>query len=116
MDNHAIAIHPAWQCAQRKLTNAERWNAWTRGDPAGYLDSQIALAMIVGGYGADVVVTERDEHGQPKAYSFPEIYVLVDEDASPRMWPHPRLFNEVHGAPAPAFFPVTERRYSLNGK
>jgi len=116
------AMHPAWQCAHRKLTNIERWNDRDKGLPSGYFDAQIALAMIVGGYGGDVVVTARDADGNPTEYAFPDVWVEIDEDAGRRFGPHPRLLREVHGderdaAPLAAVFRVSERMYaSLNGR
>jgi len=113
-------MHPAWQCAHRKLQNVDRWNDYEDGLPGGYYDSQIALAMIVGGFGADVVVTERDEEGNPTAYKFPDVWVTVNEDAGRRMGPHPRLLREVHGDPlnelVPLAYPVSARMLALNGR
>jgi len=112
------AMHPAWQCAHRKLQNVDRWNDYEDGLPGGYYDSQIALAMIVGGFGADVVVTERDEEGNPTAYKFPDVWVTVNEDAGRRMGPALRLLREVHESAqnVPAVFPVSARQYALNGR
>lgn len=116
-----LAMHPAWQCAHRKLTNLDRWNAYEAGRDGGYYDSQIALAMIVGGFGHDVVVTYRDDEGNPGGYAFPDRWVLVDEEAGRRIGPHPRLLREVHGDKSTdevigRFFPVSTRQYALNGR
>ena len=128
MSNEAkkTAMHPAWQCAHRKLTSIERWNDRDKGLPSGYFDAQIALAMIVGGFGGDVVVTARDADGNPTEYAFPDVWVEIDEDAGRRFGPHPRLLREVHGdneigqpaaLAAGAYFPISERRYAaLNGR
>ena len=113
---NGVAVHPAWQCAQRKLTNVERWNDREAGMPGGYFDSQIALAMIVGGFGADVIVTERDEEGNPLAYKFPDVWVVINEDAGRRMGPARRFLQDAHGDGDRAYFPISARGYALNGR
>ena len=91
--SNGLAMHPAWQCAHRKLTNQQRWDDREAGLPSGYFDAEIALAMVVGGFGPDLVVTARDEEGNPKAYAFPDVWLVVDEDAGRRMGPSLRLMR-----------------------
>ena len=119
-ERKVTAMHPAWQCAHRKLTNQQRWDGWEAALPGGYYDSEIALAMIVGGYGADVIVTARGEEGNPETYAFPDKWVVINEDAGGRVGPHPRLLREVHGDPlnelVPLAYPVSARMLALNGR
>lgn len=68
-------LHPAWEAVAKRLRNEERWKLRAFGKPGGYHDWEIALAMCVGGYGADLIVTERDAEGQPKAYAFPDRWI-----------------------------------------
>jgi len=113
---NGVAVHPAWQCAQRKLTSVERWNDREAGLPGGYYDSQIALAMIVGGFGADVIVTDRDDEGNPLAYAFPDMWVVINEDAGRRMGPARRFLEDAHSDGERVYFPISARGYALNGR
>lgn len=73
---HTI-VHPAWEAVEQRLTDPVRWQARAEGKPEGYHDWQIALAMCVAGYGDDLIITERDAEGQPKAYVFPD-HQMID--------------------------------------
>lgn len=71
-------VHPMWEAVEARLRNEERWNLRAQGLPGGYHDWEIALAACVAGFGADVIVTDRDADGQPKAYEFPDRLIPVN--------------------------------------
>jgi len=116
--SNGLAMHPAWQCAHRKLTDLDRWNAYDAGREGGYFDSQIALAMIVGGFGHDVIVTYRDDDGNPGGYAFPDRWVVIDEEAGRRYGPALRLMRDMDATAhnAPVTFPLSARKLALNGR
>lgn len=90
MKQVATMVHPAWIAVEGLLTDNRRWIARLVGRPEGYYDWQIALAMIVAGFGDDLVVLPNDD-GTPTGYQFPPYKVAVDEDADDRKPLNPEI-------------------------
>jgi hypothetical protein len=86
-----MMVHPAWAAVERLLTDKRRWIGRMMGKTTGYPDWQIALAMAVGGYAADLVVMP-SEDSRGTRYEFPDYLIACDDgetdapaaEASPR--------------------------------
>ena len=77
VQQHEVMKHPAWEAAERLLSDSARWAGFWAGAAHGYFSWQIALAMAVAGFGDDVIV-EAYTDCTPTVYVFPDYEIPVD--------------------------------------